>query len=91
VSYVLAFSRRALEDLRQLPVWLQEETLDQIERIAEDPSRLVRRGRLPTSVFDFIATRPPETHYIFLTLEPDPPANVLRVLTLGHHARTEPV
>jgi hypothetical protein len=48
VSYVLAFSRRALEDLRQLPVWLQEETLDQIERIAEDPSRLVRRGRLPT-------------------------------------------
>jgi hypothetical protein len=41
-------------------------------------------------VFDFIATRPPETHYIFLTLEPDPPANLLRVLTLGHFARTEP-
>jgi len=89
VSYVLAFSRRALDELRRLPVWLQEETLDEIEGIAEAPTRLVRRGRSPASVFDFTATRPRETHYVFMTLEPDPPANVLRVLTLGHYARTD--
>jgi hypothetical protein len=89
VSYALAFSRRALDDLRQLPTWLQEETLDQIERVAEDPTLLTRRGRTPASVFDFTATRPPQTHYVFLILEPDPPARTLRVLTLGHYTRTE--
>jgi plasmid stabilization system protein ParE len=90
VSYALAFSERALDDLRRLPAWLQEDALDEIERLSENPDdRPARRGSLRAQVLDFMRKRPPETHYVFITFQADSSAKTLRVLTLGHYARPD--
>jgi plasmid stabilization system protein ParE len=91
VSYALVFSKRALDDLKQLPTWLQEDALDEIERLSQGPHHHpARRGTLRAQVFDFTRRRPPETHYVFLTFQSDASAKALRILTLGHFARTDP-
>jgi hypothetical protein len=47
VNYELAFSDKALAGLKRLETWLQEETLDELERIAAhppEPSPSIGRG-----------------------------------------------
>ena len=91
MSYALAFSERALEDLKHLPAWLQEDALDEIERLSQGPHHHhpARRGTLRAQVFDFTRRRPPETYYVFLTFQADASAKALRILTLGHFARRD--
>ena len=82
MSYVLAFTDRALDDLRGLDIWLQEETLDELDRLAETPP-LPRRRHLGAVVHDIVRERNECRYYVFISLLPDAATNELRVIELG--------
>jgi len=69
-----------------LEIWLQEETLDELEKIAENP-QLLRRRRESQAVFDFTRVHDSGFHYVFLEVEPRDEQQVLFVLTVGHFVR----
>lgn len=55
MSYALELTEPARADLRQFELWLQEETLDEIDLLATSPPRTARRtGDL---VKDFVRHR----------------------------------
>ncbi len=86
MSYALVLSDNATQGLRQLEVWLDEETRDELEALADVPERLDNSASA-TSVFDFTRQRGEFTHYIFLVLRVDKIAKVLQVQAIGHYAR----
>lgn len=89
MSYALALSDKARDSLRQLPVWLQEETLDELDRLADGGVPLPpRRDNSRLVVHDLVRERIAEKHYVFLTLESGGPTNVLTVWAIGHTFRT---
>jgi hypothetical protein len=90
VSYRLEFAPKAKEGLAALELWLQEETYDEIDGIATDPSSLVVRPGDPISVHDFTRVRGTLIHYVFVTLERDDSSRTLRIVTVGHVMRAEP-
>jgi len=81
VSCVLGLSEAAIARLATLT--LQEEVLDELDRLADDPSGLRVRGVPPTAVHDFTRAEGDVVHYVFAHIEPDVPANTLRVLAIG--------
>jgi hypothetical protein len=90
MSYVLRFSPGALRKLAELDPWLQEEALDEIELLANRPAQLIRRGRLPGYVHDFVRTREGIKHYVFIHLDRDDAAQRLGIRTIGHVTALEP-
>lgn len=71
----------------QLPLWLQEETLDELELLLAHPERLVARGGDGLAVHDFARKDGNESHLIFLTIRPDAKAGILNLVRLGHVTR----
>jgi hypothetical protein len=87
VSYTLFVDPRARAAFATLEIWLQEETLDEIERLLADPNALrLRRGE-DIAVHDFKRARSGTEHYVFLTIRTDRAASRLEILTLGHVAK----
>jgi hypothetical protein len=82
VSLALAFAERALNDLRGLDIWLQEEAFDELDRLADATSEPSRR-HLTASVHDFVRERDGARHYVFVTYERDDIAGVLNVHNVG--------
>lgn len=64
--------------------WLQEETLDEIERLTREPGVLVPRGIRPGLVYDFTRLRDGVTHYVFLIVEVDESSRHISLRQLGH-------
>ena len=86
MSYALQITEPAQVGLRSLESWLQEETLDELDRLAANPGILPRR-RLGDVVHDFVRERAGVTYYVFLTIYPDEDKKVLRLDGVGVHAR----
>jgi hypothetical protein len=84
VSYALEMSDEALGELLEMEMWLQEEALDEIEKVANKPELLRRRGVPAEAVFDFTRQAEEGIHYVFVTLEVDDTARMLKIMTLGH-------
>ena len=87
MSYVLVLSDNAVQALRQLDVWLAEETLDELEGLADVPERLDNSASA-TSVYDFTRIRGDVIHYIFLVLRPEKTSETLQVQAIGHYSRS---
>ena len=65
MSYALELTEPALDDLIRLDVWLQEETLDELDRLALDPP--IRRRRIGDFVHDFVRRGSGGISYVFVT------------------------
>lgn len=87
MSYSLSLAADARAALSSLDLWLQEETLDEIEGLLKAPAQLGERPGDPVAVHDFIRVRAERTHYVFLTLRADHGARQLDVLSIGHVER----
>jgi hypothetical protein len=60
VSYALELTRPALDDLRKLEIWLQEEVLDELDQFAKSPP--ARRRRVGDIVLDLLRIQGSERH-----------------------------
>ena len=78
-EYKLAFSA--------LPIWLQEQILDELELLLAHPEQLIVRGGEGLAVHDFVRKREDTSHLVFLTIRPDPASGTLALLRLGHLER----
>ena len=87
MSYSLSVADEARDALASLEFWLQEETLDEIEQLLHDPARLALRLGEVVAIHDFTRTSCGRTHYVFLTLRPNPEAQILQLLGVGHFER----
>lgn len=81
MSYAYQLSERALAGLRRMEPWLQEETLDELDRLTADPPKGRRIGE--AIVCDFVRDRGPHRFYVFITLFPDLTTQVLRISEIG--------
>ena len=86
MSYALVLSDNAIRSLREIEVWLAEETLDELEALADVPER-IQSSVSATSVFDFTRERGSLIHYVFLVVRADKRAKLLQVEAIGHYAR----
>ena len=86
MSYALVLSDNVIQGLRHLEIWLAEETLDELEALADVPERLDNSASA-TSVYDFTRTRGDVIHYIFLVLRPNKKLEILQVQAIGHYSR----
>jgi hypothetical protein len=86
-NWVLAFNEQARAALLRLEPWLQEEVLDELDRLAHNPGHLRRAGASPASVADFTRDHEGRRHYVFLSIELDPAAKTLGLIDIGHHDR----
>ncbi len=66
------------------------ETLDELDRLAEDPSRIGRRGASTAPTYDFIRRSGGATVYVFLALDYDLARRHVEVLNVGHFVRPGP-
>lgn len=82
MSYAYHLSERALAGMRRMEPWLQEKTLDELDRLTANPPPPGRRVG-EAIVCDFVRDRGAERFYVFLTLFPDPTVQTLRVSDIG--------
>jgi hypothetical protein len=86
VSYALKFTERALAGMQRLDPWLQEEILDELDRLAAEPPAPQRRLG-GAAVHDFTRDRGQNRHYVFITLLPNKTTQVLGVSEIGSFVR----
>lgn len=86
MSYSLIVSPEYQSAFLALPIWLQEETLDEIDRLVVAPAQIYPQS-LKDVVFDFVRSFDGKTHYIFLTIRPDHAARFVEMISLGHFER----
>jgi hypothetical protein len=87
VSWAWALNEQSRAALLRLDVWLQEETLDELDRLAERPGQLRRSGTSPICVADFTRDHGHERHYVFLSIELNPSARSLEVVGIATYSR----
>jgi hypothetical protein len=84
VNYVYELGERANRELRQLPSWLGEEILDELEALVDSP--LADRFKSPAgAVLDFKRQNGNDVFYVFLTFTAYPVRKLLHVTTIGTH------
>ena len=86
MSFELAFTDRALDGLKRLEIWLQEETLDELDRIAADPPD-PNPHLAGAAICDFVRQRGTEKHYVFITVIPDANSGRLQISEIGGYIR----
>lgn len=87
MSYGIAFSNAALDAFHRLDPELQEDVLDELDRLAAAADLLTARSLSLAHLFDLTRERTGLAHYVFLTLEYDPQRSVLHVQRLGYYGR----
>lgn len=90
MAYALAFSSGARAAFARLDIELQEDALDELDRLAADADLLPNRPLPASALHDFRRDTPGRADYVFLTLEYDPAQRTLTVQRLGHHSRPLP-
>ncbi len=78
MSYALEFTRRAIRELSNLEIWLQEEALDELELIAAAPLA-EPVSPFKSFVHDFIRERGGRRHYVFIAM--------VWIRTVGGHSK----
>ena len=82
MSYNYELTDRAWADFKNLDLWLQEETLDELEIVAANPSMLrVRLYR--NAVHDFVRIHAGRQFYVFITIFPDARSSRLLIREIG--------
>lgn len=84
MSYRLEYSPSAQQRLLDLDIWLQETILDEIDRIADDPSSLLSSAHSRVFVHDFESVRGGLRHIVFLTLRRNDATETLVVEAIGY-------
>lgn len=87
MSYGIAFSNASLDGFCRLDAELQEDVLDELDRLALAADLLPKRSLPLAQLYDLIRERAGIIHYVFLTLEYDPHRSVLQVQRLGYYGR----
>jgi hypothetical protein len=87
MSYAIDFTSDARASWRELDVALQEEILDVLDRLADNPSLLRRSKASPEWAFDFTHDIAESRHYVFMTVRLNRTTSKLTVLKLGHSSR----
>ena len=82
MSYAYTLSERARAGLAKMDVWLQEDTLDELDQIAARP-KLQGRRIGEGVVFDFVRDRGTERAYVFITAFPDEQSHLMQVRDIG--------
>ena len=82
MSYGYHITGDALADLREFDGWLQEEVLDELERLAQDPKRL-RAGKDGEAIHDFDRRLQDVRHVIFVSVRLNDAAQVLTVIGIA--------
>lgn len=82
MSWGLNLTAKARADLRALDVWLQEEVLDELDYLADDPPR-PRSASDPEIVHDFERTKGGVRHVVFLRCWCDAANATLAVLRIA--------
>lgn len=82
MSYAYTLSERARAGLGKMDTWLQEETLDELDRIAAEPTLTGRRVGEGV-VRDFVRDRGDQRAYVFITVFPDEATQTFRVSDIG--------
>lgn len=86
MSYAYKLSKRALAGMSRIPIWLQEETLDELDLLADRPPISGRRiGE--AIIHDFVRDRGPDRFYVFITIFPDAATLLLRISDVGSYSR----
>lgn len=86
MSYGIAFAGDSLVDLKSLELWLQEEVLDELERLIADPSSLPSASADAEIVYAFSRDINRTWHYVAVTLGRNDVSQTLTVLGLSHRA-----
>jgi hypothetical protein len=86
-SWALAFNEQARAALLRLDAWLQEEILDELDRLAQSPGQLRRGGSSPVCIADLARDHDNRRHYVFLSIEANASSRTLEVVDVGHHSR----
>lgn len=91
MSYALRLAAEAKRGLAQLPLAIQEQTLDLIDALAVDPLQSSRGGSvLPTEeVLDLVSSWEKKRYYVFIVVRLDHRMKMVRVDSVGHFCRPE--
>ena len=89
MSWALRIAGDAIADLRSLDFWLQEEVLDEIDRLCHDPPRPRPSSRTGEIIRDFERTSGGVRQVVFLRLTRDEAKETLMVLGIAAIARPE--
>ena len=84
MSYALAIAGDARLDWRALELWLQEETIDEIDNLAGDLTLPYATNPDGESVYSFVRSSRGARHYIALTFRRDDAARKIIVLGISH-------
>jgi len=87
VGYGLELTDPARDGLRELDLWLQEETLDELDALAATPPP--RRRRVGGFIHDFVRSHEGSIYYVFVTAYRDDSNQVLRIDSIGRFVRRE--
>lgn len=82
MSYALKFANDATSDLKELPPWLQEEVLDEIETLLETPPKGMRIDAWGRATHDFARSESSGQHVVFLRLHIDRKRSLLTVAAI---------
>src|SRR5258708_4966306 len=82
VSNTYELTDRAWADFKKLDIWLQEETLDEIEIVAANPSSLKARLQR-NAVHDFVRVHGGRQYYVFVTIVSDASAGRFLIKEIG--------
>jgi hypothetical protein len=69
MKYGLWWAAPARNGLADLPPMLQEETLDEIESLVDDPTRLVFRGAARIAIHDFVRFYAGQKYTVFIKVQ----------------------
>ena len=83
MSYIPDFLPDAEAGFESLEIWLQEETLDEMEKLLAKPETLNFDITDTLKVFDFKRDRAGVRHVVFLTIRLDSRFMVMKVVELG--------
>ena len=82
MSFAYLLSERAHASLRKMDIWLQEETLDELDRLTKESVFSGRRVG-DALVRDFARDRGSQRFYVFIRFFPDRSSNALNVSDIG--------
>jgi hypothetical protein len=83
----LAFNEQARAALLRPDPWLQEEILDELDRLALNPGQLRRGGASPVCIADLTRDHDNLRHYVFLSIETNASIRILEIIDIGHYSR----
>lgn len=90
MTFTPDFNAKAKQAFGRLPIWLQEEILDEVEKLLNRPE-LLGFGIMDVSkIYDFTLDRGGFRNYIFLTITLDSRRMVMKIRKIGSHVGPKP-